>query len=292
MRKPATIKLSFCEGFMRVPLLAVLTLFLLPPASADAEKDCNAYSGWEALAALAPSRIIMFGELHGTNESPDAVRGLLCELVNSRTPIKFGLEAAHNQGPAIDRALSWPIEDEYLISAAPEMWSVADGRSSVAVLNLLNDLAEWRAEGAEVAVFAFDSTFEGEDRGIPRSTVMSREVDLATRGFEGAVVLLTGGGHIILNPPERLHEGGSLANEAKERPVLAMEMLHEGGKAFVTASFGGGETTVGALSFQKNHSETGDARIFQLSDDDPRMGWFFVGPITASPPAFPDQIKD
>lgn len=121
---------------------------------------------------------------------------------------------------------------------------------------------------------------------------MAREVDGAAQGFGGAVVVLTGGGHITLNPPERQGQGGSLASEVHERPVLALDMAHEGGTAYVTVSFNGGEPITGESSFLKNHDQIGEPNSFQLSDVDPRKGYYFVGPITASPPAFPKLIAE
>lgn len=230
---------------MRVFLFAALALCLSTHAFADPEKDCKAYLGWEDLAELAPSRIIMFGEMHGTNESPDAVSEFLCELVKQEMPIRFGIEAAHDQGEALNNALTWPIEKQTLTEAAPYMWSVPDGRNSEAVLRLLENIASWRERGADIEVFAFDSTFTGDDAGVSRSTVMAREVDFATRYYNGAVVVLTGGYHISLNSREHKNPRGSLANQVRERPVLAMDMAHEGGTAYVTVSFDGNEPVIG-----------------------------------------------
>lgn len=273
--------------------LMLITFLLLVPqfVAAEPTEKCNAYSGWERVAEMASSRIIMFGEMHGTNESPDAMASFLCELVKNGTPIKFGIEAAHNQGSALNEALTWPIEEQRLTDAAPQMWSVPDGRNSIAVLRLLKKLALWKASGANIEVFAFDSTFVGDDAGFSRSTVMAREVDTAAREFDGAVVVLTGGYHIRLNPPELQNSGGSLASEVRERPVLAMDMAHEGGTAFVTVSFGGGEPVTGESSFAKNHTEDRDMNSFRVSEIDGRKGYYFVGAITASPPAFPELIE-
>lgn len=270
--------------------IAALTL-LSSTAQSEAENNCNAYTGWQDIAEMSQSRIIMFGELHGTEESPKAVSGLVCELVRAGAPVRLGIEATHTQGDALDAALTWPISESDLRSAAPDMWSVPDGRGSAAILQLLENVALWRSKGSDIKVFAFDSTFKGDDRGLSRSAVMAREVDAAAEGFDGAIVLLTGGYHIALNPPDRQNEGGSLASEVRARPVLTLDMVHRGGTAYVTVSFNGGEPVTGAANF-KSHSRIGEANSFQRSDSDPRKGYYFVGPITASPPAFPDLIAD
>ncbi|MEL7283520.1 MAG: hypothetical protein AAGJ68_03370 [Pseudomonadota bacterium] len=286
------MKLRIIGIMLVAALLISVVIFAGSHSRSKNTVQCNAYQGWEKVADVTAEKIVFFGELHGTNESPDAVAGLICELVQLGKPIRFGVEASHDQGAALNDALKWPIDSQTMAEAAPRMWSVPDGRSSVAVFKLLEKIAYWKSSGANIEIFAFDSTFKGDDAGLTRAKVMSREVDAAAREFEGAIVVLTGGYHIALNSSHSTGRGGSLASEVRERPVLVMDMQHEGGQAFVTASQGGGEVIVGEWSFGRDMYSDGAIGTFVLSADDERKGYYFVGPITSSPPAFPELIDD
>ena len=41
---------------------------------APAGTECGAPAGWEPVAAAAEHKVLIFGESHGTNEMPDALR--------------------------------------------------------------------------------------------------------------------------------------------------------------------------------------------------------------------------
>ena len=258
----------------------------------EIQDKCTPFLGWEKVVEQSTSHIVIFGEMHGTNESPAAVTGVLCEIINQQTPIKFGIEAFHDQSEALNEALAWPIDTEILKSAGPNMWRVPDGRSSEAIYRLLEQIALWKSLGAEIEVFAFDSTFQGDDAALSRANVMSRQVDAAARDFDGAIIVLAGGYHISLNPIGSPYQGGSLASEVRERPVLAIDMAHDGGEAYVTATFYGGDKIIGASYFKPTNLVGGEPNTFVLSSDDPRKGKYFVGTITPSPPAFPELVSE
>lgn len=274
---------------MRVLALTLVLLFSGTPALA--QSNCNAYSGWEALAEKATSHVIMFGEQHGTNESAGAIGSFLCELVAADVPIRFGVEAGHDQSVALDAALTWPIDRDAVLAAGPDMWSTPDGRGSEAIYRLLSALALWRSAGANISVFAFDSTFEETDKDMRRAAVMAREVDTALKGFDGAVVLFAGNYHTRLNPPVSGRTGGSLASEVTQRPVTALEMRHAGGEIYATVSFNGSEAKPGIYAFDNHLPADAAVRVFDLTPTPTQSGFYYTGPITASPPAFPEAIK-
>lgn len=276
---------------MRCILVVLLSMTVPFVSATHAQSSCNAYDGWQAVAEKAQTHVIMFGELHGTNESAGAIGGFLCELVGADIPVRFGIEAAHDEGQALDAALSWPLDKDAVLVAAPDMWSSPDGRSSEAVLRILSAVALWRSSGADISVFAFDSTFEGPDTDLSRSSVMAREVDAAMVDFEGAVVLFTGSYHTRLGLLDQPNQVGSLASEVTGRPVLALEMKYNDGQAFVTVSFDGAEPVTGAVDFTGNAPEDAPIGSIELSKEDLRRGQYYTGPITASPPAFPDAIE-
>ena len=273
----------------------IILLILVSFASAPvhAQSNCDAYTGWEPLAKASTSHVIMFGEVHGTNETADAMRGLICELVKRKIPIKFGVEASNDQSEALDAAFTWPLDKDRVLKAGPDMWSVHDGRGSQAVYDLLATLGKWRAEGADISIFAFDFTrHEGEVLQLTRSTVMAREVDKAMTGFSGAVILFSGDFHTVLNPPDSELVGGSLANEVKVRPVVALKMRHLGGEIYAKISFGGGAATSQQVKWGARMPVEAPSRSFDLTPTLTQSGYFYTGVLTASPPAFPEAAKE
>lgn len=258
--------------------------------SYDAD-SCNAYLNWEELAKMASSHVIAFGELHGTNESPEAVRGFLCELISDDQPIRFGVEARYTQGERLNAALSYPLNKEAVYNAASFMWDSFDGRSSEAIYQLLESIALWKSQGAQISVFAFDFDSSSQsDIDLGRSKSMAREVDKNVEGFSGAVVLLTGDFHIALDPVDGPKTGGTMASEVTSRPVVSLQMKHKGGEAFVTMwSSLTDETTTGAQKWGASSTPSSPERFFDLTPRKYHSGIYYTGTISASPPAFPKE---
>jgi len=273
---------------MRYFAMLVLAV-LLSNGRGHSEEACNPYAGWEALAEKATTHVIMFGEVHGTNETADAIGSFLCELIAKKVPVKFGVETSHEQSPALDAAFTWPINRQNVLEAGPDMWPIHDGRSSQAVYDLLSRLLKWRYEGADISIFSYDA---GHHEKVSRTTAMAREVDKALKGYNGAVVLFAGDFHTVLNAPDSGKIGGSLANEVKERPVIALKMRHLGGEIYARVSFGGAEAVSQKVAWPPRMPVQAPSRSFDLTPTTKQSGFFYTGPLTASPPAFPEAKAD
>ncbi|NUO71319.1 MAG: hypothetical protein HOQ10_01200 [Frateuria sp.] len=148
-----------------VTLLALMSFSGLGHAATPA---CHAIRDGEqprtaALGALACQlklhRLLLFGELHGTAESPDLLAALLRAQPAER-PIRLGLEwpmelqskvAAYFQsdGTAADRSAF----------AAGRDWTYFDGRMSQAWLSLLDSLRDLRRRGRDIQVFTMEPTY-------------------------------------------------------------------------------------------------------------------------------------
>lgn len=277
---------------MRI-LFLLLSGLLFSEASASDQSSCNAYSGWETLIELSSSHIIMFGEVHGTNETAEAVSGIVCELASRNIPIRFGVEASHDQSKALNAAFTWPLDRGVVLKAAPNMWSVHDGRGSQAVYDLLSSLGKLRSEGHDISIFAFDYTKrEAEIEHQDRYDVMAREVDNATRGFSGAVLLFAGDFHTVLNPPGSDKKGGSLATQVTTRPAIALRMRHLGGEIFAKISFGGKAAISQQVQWPARMPVEAPSKSFDLTPSPTQSGYYYVGQLTPSPPAFPELAPE
>jgi len=266
----------------------------LPDQPAVAALDCPHYDGVEAVAALAADHVIIFGEaIHGTNESPDAFYALACHLAERGQAIRLGLEATHTQSAGLETFLSHPDDTGALLNGGNNAWFSHDGRSSEAMLLLLQKLAALRAKGVDVSVFAFDSdqqeTMFAANVNIARDAAMARHVNEAVEGFEGAVLLLTGGFHAR---KEAFSIEGTdfvpMATGITVRPVLSLEMLHAGGSAWMIGEVDG-EPFRGTLALQNRLPSDAPEKAFLLEPERPNYdGAYYTGPITVSLPAFPE----
>lgn len=136
--------------------MAVAALFPLAACSrgeiarADAF-DCTAASG----APDVP--LLLFGEMHGSQESPALIRGLACDI-SATQDVAVGLELPSRDQPLLDAFMaSGGTENDVRQLIASDFWQKGrDGRSSAAMLKLIEDMRALKQAGRPVALFAFD----------------------------------------------------------------------------------------------------------------------------------------
>jgi len=285
---------------------SILSVLLLVTACAPAapitetlDLECALYANTERLLDRGTSHVIILGEMHGTNEAPDALQQLVCAALDAGHPVRVGIETGWTQSQALDDALSPPLNREAMRDAGPAMWGIHDGRSSEAVLSVFQQFSDWRAQGLDIRVFGFDAEPEewvdAENQSAARDAMMAVQVDNNLQDFEGVVVLLTGAFHARkLAFTFDADEYVPMATKISQRPVLSLEMHFEAGAAWVNAGImhddGTYEEKVGPLEMSGNAKDGAIARSIELtpSADGAFDGHFVVGPISPSPPAFPD----
>src|SRR5690606_13953253 len=188
-----------CILLLLALLLPGVGVLAAPPASFDDTPPQRAF-GEEvsALATLARAHsMLLVGELHGTVETPRLVEQVALAL------------AEHGQ---VIVALEWPaseqsLVDSYLAGAADAaavtasaFWttSMRDGRSSRAMLALLQSMRRARLAGARIEVLCFDgppTSGDPDDReaGLAEHLRKARQ-DAA----DASMVVLTGNYHARL----------------------------------------------------------------------------------------------
>lgn len=286
--------------FRNYLMLGLVSLTALSGCSSEAAEthaqptiteDCKAYSGWEAVAAKAQMHIILFGEMHGTEQSPSAARGLICELVTSGMPVRLGIETLSPLNKRLDATLTQPMDKSNVRAAAERYWAERGGHNSAAMYKLFEDVARWRAGGSDIGVFGITGS-DGSDasKSLGNGELMARNVDSAAHSFGGAVIVIVGGGHVVLNLPGSGRTGGSLATELKSRPPLSLQMKWQSGTVWNMMYNGNGEAVPPPQSLPGNDKSAVQGERFLLDDSSGyESGYYYTGPITASPPAFPDE---
>lgn len=164
-----------------------LGLLLAPSFALSNEIAC------ERESLLPERRLTLFGELHGTNETPLVVADHVCRLSTKR-PVVLVLEIPRSEQAAIDRYLSSDgrrASRKQLIDSA--FWAAdwQDGRASIAMFDLIDRVRELNTKGAKIAVVA-DDGFSGQDRDLVMSETLAASMREAP---DAAVVGLFGNYH-------------------------------------------------------------------------------------------------
>jgi hypothetical protein len=230
--------------------------------------------------ALAPGQILVLGEMHGTVGAAGFAGQLVARAEKGGTPVVLGVEVPGSMQPALDALTKDPSHATPVL--AHPFWSRAsqDGRSSEAMLDLLETAAR---SGA--TLLALDA--EPDDPG--RDRVMADRVEAASHAHpEASIVVLVGNIH-----PRR----GPDAAKGLSAPPLGQDLAEDGvqfrslkmawqpGEAWVCM-----DGTCGVHAIRGQTARGGEfVRWYDQRDDRGYDGEFSVGPLVASPPARPPR---
>jgi hypothetical protein len=190
--------------------------------------------------SLVDTRLLLFGEIHGTSEAPRFVGEVVCHFANKGTSVILALEIPADLQRLVDNFLgskgSGKVAAMRAIEAHP-FWSasLADGRSSIAMRNLLERINELRASGQNVEVALFDGNTNETLGGAEREKKLAANIQsfVQRSGANGKVVVLTGNLHSRatrgLPWNAEFEPAGYLLKEL--RPVT-FDLAHAGGTAW------------------------------------------------------------
>jgi hypothetical protein len=240
---------------------------------------------------LAPGTLVLLGELHGTSEIPRFVGDLACEGSLGKSGVHLGLEISRDEQPRIDSFLASAGDPrDYRALLEGKFWRrpFQDGKSSRAMLELLDSIRRLKGSGARIDVFLFDLAGPAQDRDAE----MAKKI-LAVRtqaAPNDLFLILTGSVHamkkrITIGTTELVPMAFSLA-EAGAR-VTSLVNVYPPGTAW--ACTGPGTEACGSRPI--SGKARGDARFIELTGGDERGydGTFYVPSLTASPPASPGR---
>lgn len=215
--------------------LVALLAPLLVAAATPGVSPCIPIPGWDEVLASDRSRIIVFGEMHGSNEAPEIFADAVCQAAQSRKLV-VGVEQPSSDQSAIDAFLvSDGGEAARRAFLAARMWNGAmkDGRSSEAIFALFERLRRMRAAKMIDAVIAFQpSNFT--ERPSPEQYEKAMAELIVAGAPRGATVLaLVGNAHAMLTnvpwEPRYMPMAGHLPAEE----VLTFNIVGEGGETWV-----------------------------------------------------------
>lgn len=138
-------------------------------------------------------RVLLMGEVHGTNESPAFVGQLACATAKAQKSLSVGLEITVVEQARIDRYLvSRGTRKDRLELIAGTFWTRKrqDGRSSQAMYELIERLRKLRHKGADITVVAVDETvYESREAG------MARNIQRLAESSKDQIIVLLGNLH-------------------------------------------------------------------------------------------------
>lgn len=111
------------------------------------------------VCASAHGRLLIVGEIHGGRETPELVAALLADIAQSR-PVRLGLEIPVSEKASLRTYLhsSGNTQDRASLLQAP-FWKSSDGRSSNAMLQLIESARVLRSAGRDVDVFPMEPEY-------------------------------------------------------------------------------------------------------------------------------------
>jgi hypothetical protein len=235
---------------------------------------------------IEPGAVLLLGEVHGTVESPRFLGDAAC-LAARRAPVTVALEIPEDEQPRLDAFLADPASSRDALLAG-DFWGVRDGRSSLAMLDLLERLRAERAAGLDVAVLAFD---QGDGPRPPgtRDQGMAARIAAAIEAAPGRTFLVYAGNvHTARSRGVRwdpAFEPAGYALAARGVALVSLDVGRHGGGFWACVPDQAGRTRCG------DHDRPAEPvdRIWyvELAAIDGYDGTYVVGPTSASPPARP-----
>lgn len=274
---------------MRLSLLTILLCACMnrSPKAPEAKPpplDCGAPLdfSWKA------GDVVVFGELHGTQEIPAFVSRVACQAAKRGLPVRIGVEIPKEEQGRLDAFLTSdasPTAKAALVEGPFWHREFQDGRSSEAMLGLLEQTHRARQEGLIIGVFAFDS--EKTQSQAERERSMAEEILAQQKRSPEALHLI-----LVGNLHARVKAGAPWDPSLVWMSVYLSQSLPS--LVTLNASYTGGEAWVcmgqTAQDCKVNQMKGAPplAKELELSstpDEDGYHGKFFVGEIHASRPA-------
>jgi len=241
---------------------------------------------------LEPASILLFGEIHGVRELPSFFGEAVCSTADAQLPVEVGLEIPKAEQASVDAFLAsagTPTDVDALIATAFWNRDFQDGRSSQAMVALLERLRQLRAQGLPIHVFLFD--LEASQAVAERDKLMAENLSSHSRAHPEALTMaLTGEVHAWKTKgapwnPDFLPMGWHLANGGAQ--VHSLGRATPAGTAWTCTGSTPSDCGPGEVKATAVLSNDQTAGIELLPEPSKRgyEGMYVTSTLTASPPA-------
>lgn len=286
-----------------------------PDANPNSLEECTLPQGWTEVEERDP-RFVVFGELHGTNEAPQLIEDIVCALAERGESVLLAIEINSNENDALQDA--WRgTHDQFTDALEDAGWrGRSDGVASLAMAELVTRAHALKSSGFNVAVTAFNGAKDDEQSAQfadlpgqgPHEAAQAANIAAATeQGRFDRVIVLVGSLHARLSPvtmgdttfepmAQKLNAYGS---------VIGLTMINAPGTSW-NCQLDPAVEFVPGEPLPPDAVKCGEYRAGGLPDlerapfisfdaypgrerDERFDGFFWVGPISASAPAFPAE---
>lgn len=268
-------------------------LAVLIPAAVSVTTGCEEIVGFNRVLR-APG--IFVSDMHGTSEAPAFVRALMCNLLHSGRAVVLALEYPSDEQFFIDQFLHAHTPSPQRALLASPFWSrpTQDGRTSRAMLNLLDWVRHETASDARIRVVAFDAlpppastSFDARDEAM----AMRLRKELTNLRADEIPVIFTGNVHArktkglqASNAPPGMENAEPLGYRLRDLRFIHMSMDYQGGSAWTCFS----PSDCGVRELGEPGPAVSSYSI--VTSRDPAYDLqYLVGPLNASPPAARDK---
>ena len=242
------------------------------------------------------ARIVALGEMHGTMEAQKFTGDLLCSLASHGRSIILGLEIPSSEQPQIDAYVAGGAEDNFLNSmASSPFWNqkFQNGLASSAMADLIKKVRALRAEGMRVRINAIDRKPKWYELWVTRDEIMAQNIQgVLIADPSASILFLAGNAHTkktVGSPFNASYK--SAIHLIREKNLVTLLMQYTDGTAWYCFK---GESICRPKTQKSYLRVTQTPKIIELvpsllPDYD---GYFFVGAITASPPAVDRLLRN
>lgn len=298
-------------------LLSTLLACSALVASEPAFARCAVPPGWSKVVGIS-TQYVVFGELHGTVETPRLIGDIACALTAKRQRILVAVELSSTQNAGLQRAWAGPHQGfaARVVREMPEWATRNDGVTSMAMLTLLTRLHALHAAGRAVDIVAFNGIRHDEQAARlsalpgaePHEAAQAENIrTAAANGRYNKVLVLVGNAHARKQPitgrgvayrpmamqlaaPASITSlfigtgggmswGCQMSGPPPAGPIIRSDLIKCG------AYRAGAEVDlVGAPRIVDTRGKAGPT-----NPDGAYDAMLFIGPITASPPAAAQQ---
>lgn len=274
---------------LRRMLLCAMFFVAVTPRPGIASLECMSIAG--AASILRGGAVVLLGEIHGTDQAPEAISALTCHALDRGLNVTVALEIPRDEQEAIERYLtpddrSEPLMLDSLMKGSFWQRGYQDGRSSRGMLELLRSLRRYREETERVRVVIIDDPQAPEGRD---AYMAHRLRDVRAAAEQNLILVLTGNLHNRLvigtrwNP--QYEPMGYLLEKllGSETELVSLRITHSGRSAWVCT--GSAATDCGVRELDGKDDLPMGIELFADSEHAAFSGRLHVGPISASPPA-------
>ncbi len=292
-----------------VSLMIVSGLVVFAKGGHATSSSCELPSGWVEVEQRKP-RYVVFGEWHGTAQSPAFVGQVACALAASGKSVLVGVELGSTFDAQMQDAWAKP-HDQFADALRKAGWAGRnDGVASEGLFTMLVKLHALKEKGKHIAIVAFSGPRNAEQASKfaelpgqgPYDAAQAENIATASRAHAYDLTLvLVGNVHARLQPVA--FRGSSFQpmamHLAATGPLISLDMrtsggtawncqLREGikpepGKPIRSADFVCENRVVSADPGQP----PGQGIVLQHVADGAYDGTFWLGHVDGSPPAVP-----